>query len=232
MTGPEAVILCGGLGRRLRAAVKGRPKPMAEVAGKPFLDLLLAGLRRRGVRRFVLCAGYRAGVIKRHYAAAADVAVSVEAKPLGTAGAVKNARRLIKGTSFLVLNGDSFCAVDLKRFAAFHRRKRALASVALAKPSGRGDVGTVRLAAGGRITAFLEKTGRKAGGLVNAGVYLLDRSLLAEIPAGKKYSFEYDLFPRLGRLYGFRTAAPLLDIGTPERYATAEAVLRKAGHLV
>lgn len=229
MSAVEAVILCGGLGRRLRPAVKGRPKPMAEVAGRPFLDILLARLRGQGVRRFVLCAGYRADFIRRHYSEIPGVAVSEEKRPLGTAGAVKNARRLIKGRSFLVLNGDSFCAADLRRFAAFHRRKKAAVSLVLSKASGRGDTGTVRLAADGRVSSFSEKSGR--GGLVNAGIYLMDRALLDAVPAGRKYSFEYDLFPGLRRLYGFRTAAPLLDIGTPERYRAAEKILRRSGHL-
>jgi len=231
MTAPDAVILCGGLGKRLRSAVKDVPKPMAKVAGRPFLDILLAHLRRQGLRRAVLCAGYRAGAIKRHYAGDKDVLVSAEPRPLGMAGAVKHAARLIKSGRFLVLNGDSFCAADLRRFQAFHRRKKAEASVVLTRPAGRGDVGAVRLGSGGRIKDFREKAGAAPGALVNAGIYLLERGVLARIPAGKKYSFEYDLFPALRSCYGFRTAAALLDIGTPERYRAAEKILRKSGQL-
>lgn len=226
-----AVILCGGLGRRLRKTVKGRPKPMAEVGGRPFLDLLIDRLRGYGIKRVVLCAGYKAGCIEKYYADADGVSISVEKKALGTAGAVRHARAFIKGSPFLVLNGDSFCAADLRRFHAFHLRKKALASVALTRPSGRDDVGSVRRAADGRITDFSEKGGSRAGKLVNAGIYLFDRKVLGLIPDGRKYSLEYDLFPGLENCYGFLSAAGLLDIGTPGRYRAAAASLKKSGHL-
>jgi len=225
-----AAILCGGAGKRLRKAVRGRPKPMALVSGAPFLDYLLGYLLKAGVRDIVLCTGYKSDVIENHYRRGlpgARVAVSREPKPLGTAGALKRAAALIKSDPFLVLNGDSICAADLSGLLRFHLKKKALASVVLTRNTGRSDVGAVATDRSGRVTRFSEKSGR--GVLANAGIYLLNKKVLELIPARRKYSLEYDLFPGLKDCYGFKSRAALLDIGVPERYRTAGKILKRTG---
>ena len=229
-----AAILCGGEGKRLRKVVRGKPKPMAPVAGAPFLDFIIAYLLRSGIRDIVLCTGYRSDVIEKHYRrgiAGAKVVISREKTPLGTAGALKRAETRIKSDPFLVLNGDSICAADLSRLLSFHLKKNAMASLVLTKQPDRRDTGSVLTDRSGRVVKFSEKSGGGRGAFVNAGIYLLDKKILALIPKGRKYSLEYDVFPGLKGCYGLKSRAGLLDIGVPERYKLAEKVLKRAKRL-
>lgn len=229
-----AAVLCGGEGRRLRKVVRGRPKPMAPVSGAPFLDFIIAYLLRSGVRDIVLCTGYKSDVIEKHYkrgVAGAKIAISREKKPLDTAGALKLAEARINSDPFLVLNGDSICAADLSRLLRFHLKKKAAASVVLTKNTGRPDVGAVLTDRSGRVVRFSEKSVGGRGAFVNAGIYLLDKKVLALIPAGRRYSLEYDLFPGLKDCFGLKSRAALLDIGVPERYKMAGKILKRAKRL-
>lgn len=222
----EALILCGGRGTRLQAVVSDRPKPLAEVAGRPFLELLMDYVSGFGVRRFVLCAGYMGEMIRDHFAGRRlpyEVAVSIETEPLDTAGAVKLAEPLIRSGRFLVLNGDSIVRADLKAFAAFHASRLPLASLAAARKEDASAFGTLDVDAGGKLLAFREKAAAKSG-LVNAGIYIFEREALRLIPAGKKYSLERDLFPALAAksaVQVFEVPGELIDIGTPESYRDA-----------
>lgn len=227
----DAVILCGGKGTRLQSVVSDRPKPLAEVNGKSFLELLMDYVSSYGFSRFVLCAGYMGEMIRDHFAARRlpyEVAVSIENEPLDTAGAVRNAEALIGTSSFLVLNGDSICKADLKALAAFHAEKKAAASLAAARKEDASAFGTLDVAPDGRLLAFREKAAA-ASGLVNAGIYIFERGALDLIPAGKKYSMERDLFPQLaakGSAYVFEVPGGLIDIGTPEGYREAGEKLK------
>ncbi|MCX5796508.1 MAG: sugar phosphate nucleotidyltransferase [Elusimicrobia bacterium] len=229
----DVLVLCGGLGRRLREAVPDRPKPMAEVAGRPFLDILLDYVSGFGSRRFILCAGYMADRIRKHYVASAasgrEVLVSCEDRPLGTAGAIKNAESLLRSSSFFVMNGDSLCRADLRRFWDFHQGHDSRASVVLAPPEPGSDYGSVSLDPQGRVTGFVEKSEAGPGQLMNAGIYLFTGAALAAIPAGRPTSLERDLLPALAReglAWGWPVAQRVVDIGTPQRYAEADARLR------
>jgi len=157
-----------------------------------------------------------------------EVIVSREDKPLGTGGALWNARGLLGSGTCVVLNGDSFCAVDFNGFLARHRSRGAAASVVVTELEDAGAYGTVILDGSGRITGFIEKTGARQRGLVNAGVYAFDTSLLRGSRRQDRFSLERDVFPGLaaeGRLFGWETPGPLLDIGTPERYSEAQSRL-------
>jgi NDP-sugar pyrophosphorylase family protein len=230
----DAVILCGGLGTRLRGVVADRPKPMADVGGKPFLQLLVDHVSAFGFRRFVLCSGHMADSIESRFGAkdgepapssGLDIVMSRESQPLGTGGAVWNAGALIHSGSFIVLNGDSFCAVDYGGLLAAHGRCQASVTVVVTSIADASQYGTVEMDRSGRIAGFREKTGVRARGLVNAGVYVFRRSVLDEIRITPPFSLERDIFPRLAAdsgLHGWVTPGPLLDIGTPERYREAE----------
>ena len=226
----DVVILCGGLGSRLAGIVNDRPKPMAQMDGRPFLDILIDYFSGFGFRRFVLCAGHRSEVIQEHYSRRSDLlefVVSNEPFPLGTAGAVKNAEVLLKSDSFLVANGDSFCPVDLAEFYDFHSAKRAPMSMVVVESEDIKGSGLVTVDGCQRIIGFEEKACRRRGRYVNAGIYLFQREILSQIPAGMKYSLEYDLFPKLiaKGAFAFVTSGPLIDIGTPERYELAKDFL-------
>jgi D-glycero-alpha-D-manno-heptose 1-phosphate guanylyltransferase len=218
----DVVILCGGLGTRLRGILNDRPKVMAEISGKPFLDILINYIKRFGFTRFILCVGYMGDVIKEYYRKkSSDIAIlfSEEREPLGTAGAIKNAEKLIHGEMFLVLNGDSICKIDLEDFLRFHKSKRALLSIVLTTIESPIDYGVIRLDKDQKIISFSEKTSVHGLSLINAGIYLMNRSVLGDIPPCQRFSLEYDLFPKIldKGIYGYVTDERLLDIGTPER---------------
>lgn len=225
-----AVILCGGKGTRLRNAVSDRPKPMAEVGGRPFLEILIKQLERNGIRRVILSTGYMSGYIRKYFRDRkyrAKVLISEEKRPLGTAGGLKLAGRLITGRDFFVLNGDSYCGASLKSMLAYHRRKKASATVLLSERGRSPDTGCVKLDSEQRITGFSEKTCGSGPALVNAGVYVFGRGILRAIPAGRKSSLEYDVFPKLKGFFGCRTSRDFIDIGTARRYVKANKDFRK-----
>jgi len=237
MASPEntdTLILCGGKGTRLRAAVPDRPKALAEVSGKPFLDILLAELQEKGLRRFVLCTGFGAEQIIARYERRMDAAAfvfSVEARPLGTAGALALALPLVRSDPVVVANGDSFCSVDIRELLRAHCDRRAALTMAVVPAEGRSDVGTVRVDASNRIVAFSEKSGVTCQGenYVNAGVYVMSISVLRGIPSGVPCSLEMDVFPGLATTHPcfvFPVEGPLVDIGTPERLQGASRLLR------
>jgi len=222
-------ILAGGLGKRLRAELDGRPKSLAPVAGRPFLDYLLAWLRATGFHEVILCVGHKRRQIRRRYARGHNsglrIVYSIEKRTLGTAGAVRHAARLIRHGTFLVVNGDSFFDVDPAALIAFHRRRRALVTMALAPAPGGARYGTVRAAHSGKILKFVEKeTARSRHSWINAGVYVFDRSVVSRIPAGREVSLEREVFPRLigERFYGYPARGYFIDIGMPEDFARAQ----------
>jgi len=139
----DVLILCGGKGTRLQSVVSDRPKSMADVEDRPFLDILIEYITLFGFRRIILCVGYMKDMIKNHYMAKdnhAQILYSEEDVPLGTGGAVKNARTLVHGDRFIVVNGDTFCSLDYRSMVAFHDEKNALVTVSLVAQERRGDV--------------------------------------------------------------------------------------------
>ncbi|OGM62422.1 hypothetical protein A3A76_00340 [Candidatus Woesebacteria bacterium RIFCSPLOWO2_01_FULL_39_23] len=222
----DVVILAGGKGSRLRTIVSDRPKPMAEIEGKPFLDILLNHFRGMGLGRFILCTGERADFIEDYYKKKkeGDISFSREPMPLGTGGAIKNAEALINSDPFFVVNGDSFCKVYLPQFTEFHKQKGALLSIVLIESDNTNEFGSVYLDHSNRIIGFEEKEEKNGISYINAGIYLFKKEILCMIPANTKYSLEYDLFPKLvgKEMYGFPTKAELVDIGTPARYEYAK----------
>jgi D-glycero-alpha-D-manno-heptose 1-phosphate guanylyltransferase len=219
--------LVGGLGKRLRGVISDRPKPMADIGGNPFLDLLIDYTSSFGVTRYILATGFMSDSIQAYYQkkdSPRKIVFSNEERPLGTAGAVKNAEDLIKSNPFIVMNGDSFCAVDLHRFLEFHIEKKALFSAALVPTGNTRDFGVVGLNDNCGITRFEEKKVENNNTFISAGIYIFQKEIFSLIPSETKYSFEYDVFPKLidGKFYGFVTDAELTDIGTPERYFKAK----------
>jgi NDP-sugar pyrophosphorylase family protein len=214
------------MGTRLRAVVDDRPKPMAEISNRPFLDILIDSFCEFGLRRFILCVGYMSEKIRDYYCSrsgARRFVISDERKPLGTGGAIKNAAELIRSDSFLVANGDSFCSVDLGAFYDFHSARNAAMSMVVTESQNTGDCGRVSLDASQAIVSFEEKNRQSQSRYTNAGIYLFRREILSLIPDDTKSSLEHDLFPKLIErgCYGLVTDGRLFDIGTPERFAMA-----------
>lgn len=226
----EAVILCGGLGTRLQPIVSDRPKSMAVVRGRPFLEWLLLALVARGVRRVVLATGHRGNIIGEHLGdgqrLGLDLAYSRESQPLGTAGSMRLAASCTSTSPLLVMNGDSFCAFDLESMLRMHVTRGALATIWLQDVELTDRFGSVQVAEDGQVLGFREKVAA-ARGLVSAGVYLLERKVVESIPPGRNASLELDVFPSLaGRgLYALAGHGVFLDIGTPESYEQAAYIL-------
>src|SRR5882724_10444866 len=162
----KAVILVGGLGTRLRSVVTSKPKVMAPIGERSFLELLVRQLRSQGIRRLVFCTGYLADQIESKFGDGNSWDVSIEYSkeemPLGTGGAVKLARRYLgDAPEFLVLNGDSFLEIDLPSLIAFHRQHAgAIATMAVLRVESASRYGTVDVDANGKVAGFAEKTGR------------------------------------------------------------------------
>ena len=218
----DLLVLCGGLGTRLRSVVSDRPKPMAMIEERPFVDFVIDHFVQHGVQRIILCTGYLGNHIAEWYAGrsrAYELLMSREGSPLGTAGALRQAVGLIRSDPFMVVNGDSLINVDPEDFLKFHTAKGGCASVTLVNASMRADVGFVTIAPDARITAFAERQPDASSRFHNAGVYLFERPLVEQLPEHRPYSIEVDLLPALlsRGVFGFVSDASLYDIGTPER---------------
>lgn len=227
----DAMILVGGRGQRLQSVVNDRPKPMAEVAGRPFLEWLLKGLQAQGMRRVILCTGHKGEMVEKYFGDGKlwnlEIQYSPEPVPLGTAGAVRNALDLIENNQFLVLNGDSYCRFNLKQLVNSHITKKASITMWLVIVDDCRRYGSVQIGKDGAVQAFQEKSSVQSSGLINAGIYLMARDIGETIPKGQAYSLETDFFPRfVGRgLYAVAGEPPFIDIGTPESFAGADKII-------
>lgn len=227
LTGATAIILAGGLGTRLRSAVRDRPKVLAETCGRPFLSRLLDQLAAAGMGRAVLCTGYLGEQVEAAFGGTYGglrLVYSRETAPLGTAGALRAALPLVSCDPLLVMNGDSYYQLDLAAFWACHQARPARATMALARVPDTRRFGRVSVDEDGRVLAFEEKGVGGGPGWINAGVYVLGRDLLRTIPAQGAVSLERQCFPSWigGGLYAYPGEGAFLDIGTPESYAAAE----------
>ena len=228
----EAIVLAGGLGTRLRAAVPDLPKPMAPVGGRPFLEHLLDQWIRQGVTRFILSVGYRSQAITGHFGAAfhgAAIDYAIEERPLGTGGGLLLAiRSLAAPGAFLVLNGDTWFEAPLGALREFHAARRAEITLSLFRSQLQGRYTGLRLGAAGEVISLQAGV---AGGLANGGVYLVERSLLEDGPwqPVSPVSLEEDILPFAlhggKRVFGLECSGRFLDIGVPEDYARAADLL-------
>lgn len=231
--GMEAIVLAGGLGTRLSGVVPDLPKPLAPVAGRPFLSFVLDALEAGGFDSVVLAVGHRADAIRDCYGdrhGSMRLAYSVESTPLGTGGAIALALRQTSGAEVFVLNGDTFVELDFGAMRALHVREAERLTMAAQAVDDAGRYGTLDVR-GDHVHAFVEK-GRSGPGLINAGVYLLRRDLLGTDAGSHAFSFESDfLMPRAAaiRARAFRTHGLFIDIGIPEDYARAQDLFAARG---
>ncbi len=236
---PTAVILVGGLGTRLRPLTLRVPKPLVPIAGKPFLYYVLRKARAEGLKKCVLLTGYKGEMIRKYCGSGKRFGMrmeySSEKEPLGTGGALLNAGGLLSGT-LLVMNGDSFLDLDVKKFFAFHKKKKALATVFAM----RGDLtarGVVEAGKDGRVRKFLEKQ-RGGRGVFNTGAYLIEEEavkffakLIANGKLPKAFSMERDGFPLLAekkKLFAHVGQGHFLDMGTFDSLSRAKGFLSLA----
>ncbi len=219
----QAVILAGGLGTRLRTIIGDVPKPLAEINGRPFLSYQLDWLKRQGITRIVLCVGYRHELVEASLgdgtSAGMQISYSVETQPLGTGGALYNARKQLHET-FLAMNGDTYFDLELAPLLEAHRSRHAIATMGLVEVPDTSRYGAVTLDNDSHVSQFLEK-GRSGPGLINAGIYALSATVFDYFPGSAPLSIERDVFPLLAArqlLNACTLHGEFLDIGTPESY--------------
>jgi NDP-sugar pyrophosphorylase family protein len=220
-------VLAGGLGTRLQPVLKESPKALAPINGKPFLHYLFNWLTIQGTKQVVLCTGYLGGQIKDYCGdrfGSFDIAYSHEEQPLGTAGALRHCLPKIGNDIILVVNGDTFCGAHLNSFLNWHRYHSFNASILLSYQKEVQRFGRVEIDRKGHVVQFHEKVPGPGKGYVSAGIYLVNRSVIENLPEGRKLSMEYEVLPDLiGKgLSGYKTEYPFIDIGTPESFDMAQ----------
>lgn len=227
----QAIVLVGGEGTRLRPLTANTPKPALTLVDRPFLAYMIEWLAAHGVTEVVLACGFLPDVLRAALAgeeerAGVTIRYAVEPEPLGTAGAIRFAADALGDEledRFLALNGDVLTDLDLSALLRAHGQREAAATIGLHPVEDSAAFGLVQSGEGGEVLEFLEKTGERKPGEVNAGMYVLERPVLELISPGENVSIERDVFPRLvgNGLHGLLLDGYWVDIGTPERYLQA-----------
>jgi mannose-1-phosphate guanylyltransferase len=226
----QAIVLVGGEGTRLRPLTNDVPKPALTLVDRPFLAYMVEWLAAQGVTEVVLACGFLPDVLREALGEEEHLGVRltyvVEPEPRGTAGAIRFAADALGERledRFLALNGDVLTDLDLRALGRLHSERGARATLGLYRVEDSAAFGLVTTDGDGAVLEFLEKTGEAAPGEINAGAYVLERSVLDLIPPGRKVSIEREVFPRLcgEGLYALPLDGYWMDVGTPERYLGA-----------
>lgn len=223
----ECIVLAGGLGTRLQSVVQDVPKCMAPVNGKPFLYYLFDYIEQQGCSGVILSLGYKYQHITEWLMTQQrtfSIDSVIEGEPLGTGGGIQLALQKATERHVAVLNGDTLFRVPLQQMMQFHLQHQATTTVALKPMQNFGRYGVVKTDAKGRITAFEEKKQQEEG-LINGGVYIIDKGALATKNLPEKFSFEKDYFEAYvqeGNMYGFVSDDYFIDIGIPSDYEQAQ----------
>ena len=230
----KAVIMAGGQGTRLRPLTSDQPKPMIPIANLPCMEHIVGLLKRHGFDDITVTLQFMPEEIRDYFGDGSEWGVkmdySVEDAPAGTAGSVKMAEQQLglQGERLLIISGDALTDADLTRLLRFHEEKGSEATMVLKSVENPLDFGIVILEEDGKISRFLEKPawGQVFSDTVNTGIYLLEPSVMDEIPKEGEYDFSKELFPKLleaGRpMYGYVTEDYWEDIGTLEQFASAQ----------
>jgi len=228
----EAIILAGGLGTRLRSAVPDLPKCMAPVGGRPFIGYITEYYRRAGIERFIFALGYKSAAFDaffREYFPDGGYALSLEDSPLGTGGAIRKACTVAEEKNVLILNGDTFFRIDPGALSDFHAAHDACCSLCLKPMRDFDRFGVVELDDDGRVRLFREKQ-YYAEGLINGGVYALDRERFLQEELPMVFSFEKDYLEKKladRRIYGLMQDNYFIDIGIPEDYRLVQTAINQ-----
>lgn len=224
-----AIILAGGFGTRLQDVVKDLPKPLAPVNGQAFLTYQFRYLKHFGIQQVILSVGYLADKIHAQYKnnyLGINIIYAIEQEPLGTGGGIRLALETCEDKQVLVLNGDSFFDVPIDQFYEQHQLQVSSVSLALRKVQDASRYGTIERDERHRIIRFREKSGEHIPGIINGGIYILDKDIfLQHTPASKNFSIEKDFFEnKLGEvdMKGYLFEGYFIDIGIPQDYQQAQ----------
>lgn len=226
-----AIILAGGRGTRLQAVVADRPKPLALVAGRPFIEYLFDQIGNAGIKCSVISTGYLGEQFQLQFGPAyraLSLRYSQESVPLGTAGALRHALPLVNSQLVLVFNGDSYCDIDIIALLESHISKDALVTISTVAVPDVSRYGAVTTTPEGLVTEFREKGANAGAGNINAGIYVIDKSVLEKLAPDTMISLEKDVLPRyLGKsMYAFPATGTFIDIGVPDDYERAQELFR------
>ncbi|HAW20503.1 MAG TPA: D-glycero-D-manno-heptose 1-phosphate guanosyltransferase [Flavobacteriales bacterium] len=222
-----AIVLAGGFGTRLQSVVSDVPKPMAIVAGRPFLEYILDYLSAYGIAEVVLATGHLAESVSRHFGnsySSMSIKYAVEESPLGTGGAIMNGFEKCDAKEALILNGDSFLDVDLTHLlnaANVH----ADGMMVLREMKNPDRFGTVDTDVSGRVLDFQEKRAGLDVGVINAGIYLLKKEVISTCVQKTQFSIEEDFFKPFVSSLDIGTQLSdgyFIDIGIPEEFERAQ----------
>ncbi|AXP09038.1 nucleotidyltransferase family protein [Campylobacter hepaticus] len=213
----QAIILCGGLGMRLKSVISGIPKPMAPVNGKPFLEFIFKYLKKQDIKEIILAVSYKYEIIQEYFKdefLGIKIKYSIEKEPLGTGGAIKQALNFIKDKTY-VLNGDTFFDIDLSKL----KLNQSRICFALKYMQDFDRYGAVELDDRQFIKSFKEKEFLKQG-LINGGIYLISKTIFEDFILEDKFSFETFLQNNYKNLNARAEIFKdyFIDIGIPEDY--------------
>lgn len=227
----EAIVLAGGLGTRLKSVVKDVPKPMANINGRPFLEYLLSFLKEQNMEKVILSVGYKYEIIKKYFGnnfEGMKLVYSIEERPLGTGGAVKRSLSLTDNKEVFVFNGDTIFKINLEEFFLFHQKKKSVLSIALKFMRDFDRYGSVKIDDTGRIIGFEEKKYYKEG-LINGGIYLLNREFFLNFNLKNRFSFEKEFLEKyyaVYKFYGLVFNDFFIDIGVPDDYEKCKSYFK------
>ena len=234
--------MAGGKGTRLVSLTRDEiPKPMAPVLGKPLLLWQMECLKRNGVSDVILITGHLGHVIRDYFGDGAALGMNIqyyeETEPLGTAGALAHLSDLLIGDSFFLIFGDVLFDIDMERMAQFHREKKAVATLFVHPNSHPFDSDLVVTGENDRVVRFDSKHNVRDywyENCVNAGFYLIERSLCSRVPKAGKTDLEKDVLAPLctagAGVYAYRSPEYIKDVGTIERIEAASGELAR-GHV-
>ncbi len=223
----KAMVMAAGIGTRLRPLTYTSPKPMLPVVNKPVIEHTLGLLEKNNIQEIVINLHYRPEIItnylKRSNKTQVKINYSYERKIMGTAGGVKKVEGHFKET-FIILSGDGVTDIDLERAVAFHRRKKALATIVLSAVNAKFPYGVVVTKENGLVNRFLEKPQWKdvCTNWVNTGIYIMEPEIFQYIPESSEYDFGHQLFPKLVKMkkpiFGYKAPGYWCDIGDLQEY--------------
>ncbi|MFO7928623.1 MAG: NDP-sugar synthase [Candidatus Humimicrobiaceae bacterium] len=227
----KEVILVGGKGTRLRPITYLNPKPMLPLVNRPFMHNFINWMKSHGLKDIIFSTGYLPATFKGYFGDGSKLGVNIdyviEDKPLGTCGAVKNVERHLDKKPFMVFNGDILTSLNLTEMISYHKQKGADITISLTPVEDPSAYGLVPTDKEGKVIEFLEKPSEEeiTTNLINAGTYIIEPHVMDLVPKGVNYSFERGLFPKAlnegFKIYGYRSEAYWLDVGTPVKYLTA-----------
>ena len=222
------ILLVGGFGTRLKPLTSESPKPMLPVAGVPVTEHQILAAKRAGIHTLVLATSYLSEVFTPYFGDGSQwgikILYAVEKEPLGTGGAIRNAAQMLdlenhRDEPIVIFNGDVLSRHSIADQIAFHQSQGAVATLHLIEVEDARAFGCVPTDSNGRVTAFLEKMENPITNSINAGCYVFDSSVIADIPLNTVVSIERETFPALvasGQpVYGYKEQAYWLDVGTP-----------------